>query len=326
MKETCALFMLLVFVGAFDKSAKAQTGGHILYGDVKVDESNATGLKPISFDIILYNLGGSVVARQTVSANGRYRFLGLGNGHYDLALELESVEIARIRVEVMSPFRTDYRQDISLEWKSINASRRPASVSAADYYQRTARNQKRFAKAQEATDKKDYPEAAILLQQILADDSKDFQAWTELGTVRLAQKNLPEAEKAYGRAVEERPQFFLGLMNLGRLHLMQKNFGAAILVFSQAVDVKDTSAEANYYLGEAYLQVKKGSAAVGYLNEAIKLDPIGKADVHLRLAALYNAAGMKDKAAAEYEAFLKKKPDHPNKKKLEQYIAQNKKP
>jgi Tfp pilus assembly protein PilF len=48
------------------------------------------------------------------------------------------------------------------------------------------------------------------------------------------------------------------------------------------------------------------------------------ADAHLRLAALYNAVGMKDKAAAEYEQFLKKVPDHPDAKKLKEYIDANK--
>jgi hypothetical protein len=50
------------------------------------------------------------------------------------------------------------------------------------------------------------------------------------------------------------------------------------------------------------------------------------ASAHLRLAALYNAAGIKERAADEYQEFLKKKPDYPDKKKLEQYIAQHKKP
>ena len=72
--------------------------------------------------------------------------------------------------------------------------------------------------------------------------------------------------------------------------------------------------------------MKKGSLAVGYLNEALRLDPQGKADVHLRLALLYNGAGMKAKAATEYEEFLKKRPDYKDRKKLEQYIADNKKP
>jgi len=43
------------------------------------------------------------------------------------------------------------------------------------------------------------------------------------------------------------------------------------------------------------------------------------------LAALYHGAGMKDKAAAEYEAFLKKRPDYKDRKKLQDYIVQNKK-
>lgn len=48
--------------------------------------------------------------------------------------------------------------------------------------------------------------------------------------------------------------------------------------------------------------------------------------MHLRLALLYNAAGMKDKAAIEYDEFLKKKPAYPDRMKLERYIADNKKP
>jgi len=44
------------------------------------------------------------------------------------------------------------------------------------------------------------------------------------------------------------------------------------------------------------------------------------------LAALYNGAGLKEKAAKEYTEFLKKKPDYADKKKLEQYISRNKKP
>ena len=53
--------------------------------------------------------------------------------------------------------------------------------------------------------------------------------------------------------------------------------------------------------------------------------PSERADAHLRLATLYNAVGMKDKAAIEYEEFLKKKPDYPDRKKLRDYIAANKK-
>ncbi|MFL6230310.1 MAG: tetratricopeptide repeat protein, partial [Pyrinomonadaceae bacterium] len=133
------------------------------------------------------------------------------------------------------------------------------------------------------------------------------------------------AEKAYRQALAVRPTFALALINLGRLRLTQKKFDEAVEFLSKAVEAQPRSATANYYLGEAYLQLKKGSLAVGYLNEAIRLDPVGHADAHLRLALLYNAVGMKDKAAAEYEGFLAVRPDYPDRKKLEQYISENKK-
>lgn len=329
------ILSLLIFISGWlacptlaqDNSMRPNSGGHILYGDVRVDESKAAGVTRLSYDIILYNMARVQIARQTVPSNGRYRFNNLPNSVYDVVVELENTEIARIRVELVSPLPLDQRQDITLELRGPvgSSSTKPASVSVEDSYKRTPANEKLFEKAEAATNNKKYVEAAGVFNELLTNDPKDFQAWTELGTVHLMEQKLSDAEKAYASAVDVRPKFFLALMNLGRVRMMQKNFEGAIAPLTTAVEVKPTSAEANYYLGESYLQIKKGSKAVGYLYEAIKLDPIGKADAHLRLATLYNLAGMKDKAAIEYEEFLKKKPDYPDKKKLQDYIAANKK-
>jgi Tfp pilus assembly protein PilF len=147
-----------------------------------------------------------------------------------------------------------------------------------------------------------------------------------LGTVHLIRNKAGDAEKAYRRAIEARPAFGLALLNLGRFLASQKKFEEAVEHLTRAVELQPQSAEANLLVGEAYLQLKKGSKAVGYLNEAMRLDPIGKAGAHLRLAALYNAAGMKDKAALEYEQSLTKKPDYAEREKLQQYIKDNKRP
>ena len=219
---------------------------------------------------------------------------------------------------------TDFRQNIALELRSKPGTVKASTISAEDAYDRRGPNKDRFEKAQEAFDKKEYEKAVGLLTQIVTDDPQDFQAWTELGTVYLVQKNFAEAEKAYARATEVRPTFFRALLNLGRLRLMQKNYDGAITALDRAVAVQPKSAEANYFLGEAYLQIKKGSKAVSYLYEALKLDPVGMAEAHLRLAVLYNGAGLKSKAATEYDEFLKKKPNYADRKKLEEYIAANK--
>jgi len=312
----------------FLTSSVAQTGGgHLLYGDFKVDESKATGHKPLSFDLILYTSGGRILSRQTVVNNSHYRFMDLSNGDYEIVVEVESNEVARIHVLLNELFKTDIRQDIELEWRDNPAAKsaNSATTATSDFYERTSANKKRFAKAESLMDEKNYPQALALLRQILSEDGKDYQAWSELGTVYLMQKDLAEAESAYLRASEVNPTFFLSFFNLGKLLMLEKKFESAVGPFSQAVKLKPESADANYQLGEAYLQIKKGSKAVVYLYEALRLDPIGKAEAHLRLAALYHGAGMKDKAALEYEQFLTKKPDYPDRKKLEQYIAENKK-
>ena len=320
--------LLIAVLTLSTQQISGQSGDNTLFGDFKIDESQVTGIKPISFDVILYTASGTVVRRQSVTNNGRYRFMNLRNGEYYLVVEMENSEVARISVMMSSPGRTDLRQDIQLEWRADSAGikREKAGIVAADHYERIHTNKKEFEKATEAIDKKNYDQAILLLRRITSTDPKDFEAWSELGTVYLIQRNPDEAEKAYLRAIEARPAFILALVNLGRLRIMEKKYEGAIETLTQAVKVSPASANANYFLGEAYLLDKKGSKAVVYFYEALKLDPIGMASAHLRLAALYNAAGIKERAADEYQEFLKKKPDYPDKKKLEQYIAQHKKP
>ena len=70
--------------------------------------------------------------------------------------------------------------------------------------------------------------------------------------------------------------------------------------------------------------IQKGSIAVGHLNEALRLEPVKLADAHLSLGALYDAAGMKEKAAREYEIYLSKRPDYPKKDTMRAYIIRHK--
>lgn len=331
MKQTgLTAFLILLLVCAREVQCQRGTlrsgGNNIVYGDVKVHEGQASGLKPLTLDVLLYTESGDLVSRQTVQSNGRYRFVNVTDGRYQIVVEVENSEVARFKVDFSSPLKGEIRQDIEFEWHESSGAAKTEIVSAADRYNRPPKNVSIFSKASEAMEKKHYDVAVSLLRQIVETDAGDFPAWEQLGTAYFIQKDFAEAEKAYTQAISKHPEYALALLSLGRLRIAQKDFTGAIEVLTQAVKVEPASPQANYFLGEAYLQVKKGSVAVNYLNEAIKLDPIGMADAHLRLAALYNAVGWKDKAAAEYERFLKKRPDDPDRKKLEQYIAANKKP
>lgn len=328
---TCVLvvnglaFGATVYAQIRDPGINGRSGGHAVYGDVKV-EGEQTG-KPIKVDLTLLTETRTIVARDTVSSNGRYRFNNIPSGLYELVAEVEGQEISRSRVDLTSPLVEGVRQDLAFELKSsAPVSSKAGEISAADHYDRSSANAAAFTKATNAIDAKRYDEGAELLGKIVASDPKDFQAWTELGNVYLLQNKYAEAEEEFLRAIDLRANFFLALLNLGRAEFAQQKYDVAIEVLSRALKLRPKSAATNYFLGESYLQVKKGSLAVGYLHEALRLDPKNMAEVHLHLALLYNAAGVKDKAAAEYEAFLKKRPDYKDRKKLEEYISANKKP
>jgi tetratricopeptide (TPR) repeat protein len=298
---------------------------HILYGDLKIEAKPDAAL-PLSFVVLLRNINGLVIDRTIIPNNGRYRFMKVPNGEYEIVVEAESRELASVSFLLLEKRATDIRKDLLLEWKSDSPAARakPGLMSVRDMYPRSSANAELMDKAMAASAIKNYREAAMLLEQIVGADPKDFEAWTELGTAHFMQGDKGEAEKAYKRALGLRPSYPVALLNLARLQFSQKNYEAVIQTSGQLTALHPESAEAHRLLGEAYLQTKKGSKAVPELEEALRLDPAGQAEAHLRLAALYNAAGYKNLAAAQYEQFLAKRPDYPEKKKLQEYIRQNK--
>ena len=322
MKIQIKLLTLLLLT-AFVTPAMGQSG-YTLWGDVRIDDSKAASPGPSSVTIVLYDQSTKIVGRQTIGARGRYRFTNLRGGEYDLAVEADTGEITRMRLTITG-ITSDIRQDFEFEWKERPGGRSNTSgvLSAADFYDRPAANKSLFDKAHAAVEKKDYANGIKLLNQVLENDKNDFQAWTLLGTLYLVQEKHDDAEKAYRAAIELKPTYALALINLGKLLLTEKKWEEAVDPLTHAVSLQPQSPDANLFLGEAYLHLKKGSKAIPYLNEAGKL---GKIEAHLDLGWLYNAAGLKDKAVVEYEQVLRKKPDYADRKKLEQYISENKKP
>ena len=317
--------LLSIVVIAFAATATLGQSGYTLWGDVKIDDSKAQSPAPSSLTIVLYDQSTKIVGRQTVGSRGRYRFSNLRGGEYDIVIEADGGEIARLRLTLTGSTTSDVRQDFDFEWKEKPAARTSnvGIVSAADFYNRPAANKSLFEKAHASAEKKDYANATRLLTQIVEKDRNDFQCWTLLGTLYLAEEKSEDAEKAYLTAIEVKPTYVLPLVNLGKLRMSQKRFEDAAELLTRAVELQPQSSDANLFLGEAYLRLKKGSKAIPYLNEAGKL---GRIEAHLDLGWLYNAAGLKEKAVVEYEEVLRKKPDYPDRKKLEQYISENKKP
>jgi tetratricopeptide (TPR) repeat protein len=295
-------------------------GSPVIYGQVMIKNVPRDERRPVVY-VSLRN-GGAQIDRYQANDRGYWYFLKPPGDGQSLVFEVDGAEIGQSVIAAGGSNR--FRQDIELDYKTLKGANRASSgvISARDKYPRNADAEKAFENAAAAR-AGNADEAVKLFNAIVQKDEKDFNAWMQLGTLHYGAKRYDEARSAYARATALKPDYFLAYLNIGKLELSQKNYDPATAAFSKAVEIDPKSADANHLLGETYLQNKKGSMAVGFLNKAIDLAPVEKADIHLRLAALYNAAGYKDRAALEYKAFLGKVKEHPDKKKFEQYIKDN---
>src|SRR5215204_504694 len=310
----------LVVAGALTLSL-AQARIFTLIGDIKVDESNAGEAVPLTLDVFLYK-SGNMIGRTRIGNNDRYHFNNLSAGSYEVVVEIDSREVARVSKLITGQVADDVRLDINLAYrKTIEPkSTVPEVVSAADAYPRSGRNKTLHEQSNQLIIEKKYENAIANLKELLLLDPKDYPAWFQLGVVYFIRKEYEPAEKCFISSSIALPSYLPANFNLGRVRLARKNFEGAIDAFEKTVKLDARYAEAFYFLGETYLQLKKGSFAVGYFEQALKLDPAGMAEAHLRLASLYNEAGYKSLAATEYENFLRKNPQYSQRKKLEEYI------
>lgn len=299
--------------GRFGVSADGSGPMHTIYGDVKVEGDAAPDVAQ-TFVVTLEQGYGQIFARDSVPAGGRFRFNNVPNGEYNLIVEVEGAAVYRERFVLMLGRSSDFRKDVELIWSEKGFG------GGALLYARPAGNQKLFSEGLGLAQKGDLKKAVSTMEKVVKADANDFEAWIELGNLHFKNKKYKDAEKAYTSAMSAKSDYLLAPLNLGKVRIAAKDYEGAIQALETAAKLDPKHAESQQLIGESYLQLKKGSKAVGYLNEAIRLDPVGMADVHLRLAQLYDAAGYKDLAAKEYSAFLQKRPDYPEKKKLEEYI------
>lgn len=311
---------------------RAQRDNPSLFGDIKITVKGAgERATPPQATVILFRPSGRQLAlptgpefgRQTVTNGGRYHFVDLPPGEYELAVEIDHHEVLRTRI-YLSSLHAPYglQHDIAFDWQPLSDSTKSPVISVVDVHERSSANKRLFKKAEEAVVEKDYEQAISLLRQMVASDKADYQAQTILGTLLGSQGKLDEAEQAYLGALSAKPTFAPALLDFGRLRLKQKRFADAVEPLTKLVGLQPNSGEANLLLGDAYAQMDQRPKAIPHLNSAAKL---GYPQAHLRLAWIYDAEGSKDKAALEYQEFLKKKPDYPDRLKLESYIRANKK-
>src|SRR5436189_4248462 len=115
---------------------------------------------------------------------------------------------------------------------------------SAEVYARLATDGQRFSKAEDAVTKNKSDQAVLLLKQIVDNDGNDFQAWTALGSVYVAQEKFDDAEQAYLQSIALKPASTRASLNLGRLRSQEKKFEEAIEPLDRVIQLQPESGDA----------------------------------------------------------------------------------
>lgn len=283
----------------------------------------AAGANP-KFAVSLFS-GGAFISRQRVKNGGSYIFYCVPPENATLVAEADGIEIGTVQMGPLNSPPLANRQDLIVAMGGSGTPDRKdvnEVISARYAYERSRANQQLFDRATDDIRNGKAESAAKHLQRLVANDPGDFVAWLYLGDIHFNAGRYKESEMAFEKSLEIKPETTAKL-RVGRAALKTNNVARSIEVLSSALADDPDSADVNHYLGEAYLQDRKGSLAIVHFNRAIEKDPSRKADLHLRMAALYHAAKAPHLAANEYKLFLEKRPDHPDKAKMESYIREH---
>lgn len=267
----------------------------------------------------------SLIARTRTNNSGRFSFLGLSAGHFN------------VKVLPYGKNLLEQTQDVE-----INNQLARSDTVFVEFYLKVDK------RAADVADEN--PPEAVFVQDVPQDALKLFKA----GVNNLepgSDKGLAELEEA----VKIFPNYFDALSRLGREYNARKNYTKAYPYLLKAIDLNPRSFVAFYSLGYAFYQLKQIPAALeaarscvvinagsvssqllygtllrinGNYPEAektlLKAKSVGKkpnAEIHWQLSLLYNKLKRNAEAADQLETYLKILPKSPDKMKIQELIA-----
>lgn len=268
---------------------------------------------------IYFSEGQQTRERWSVDESGNYCFKRKNTGSGSLSVEINGIETAQRTLPAFGP--AQQREDFEIHADQTKRSISPGVLSAKFSYPANPKTEELYKKASES--EKDLKRSIQIFKEIVSIDPADFIAWAKLGSFYFTQEDYQSAVPAFRRSLELRIDYTPAWISVGLIRVALKQFDAAIEIFKHAANLEPSSARIFRLLGESYLQNKQGTLGAESLNKAIEIDPIGMAECHIQLAHLYQLAKANSLAAREYRLFLEKIPNHPDKKKFQEFIKKN---
>jgi len=148
-----------------------------------------------------------------------------------------------------------------------------------------------------AIDRRRFPEAIELLEQVVAERPDFALAHGKLGMILYETGRREEGMAALERVNEIDPDDGYGLALLGYIALLQQDWEAAEKHYLAAAALEPYSAKIEFYLGTVRTELGRYDEAYGHLTKALAIEP-ARRDAKLALAVVHSKRGEHEQAIA----------------------------
>jgi len=143
-----------------------------------------------------------------------------------------------------------------------------------------------LARAKDAFDKQDYPQAENSFKEALKLSPDDYFGLSNLGVVEFQLGKMKEAEEVLLKASQKPLDSSFALTTLGIVHYRQERLVDAEKVLRKAVATNDQDFTAHNYLGIVLAASGNGKAGESEIMKALEINK-DYADAHFNLAVIY---------------------------------------
>jgi len=247
---------------------------------------------------------------QPVNTAGYFEYVGLAKTHYHLT--------------VTAPGFQTYQQDLSLgtvgDKLVINVHLSPAPTTkslpppaSSSFTDNNApkKARKEYEKGAGALRDKNLPEAESHFRKAVDEYPCYVRAQANLALVLSERQQFPASEEALKKALECDPDYLDTYNELGQLYYNEKKYEASQAVLQQGLRRSPQSWQFYYQLGADHYHLEQYAAAEKEFLKAESLNASIPAEVHVKLADVYLKQTAYAKSYAEMQAYLRTEPNGP---------------
>jgi tetratricopeptide (TPR) repeat protein len=275
----------------------------ILAGQVRAADGRAVSA---SVNLKLETEEGMLVQTQPANPGGQFEFTDLRKGPYHLTVTAEGFQTLQQVLDLRTP---GSRIFITLFLTPVGAAKNErATLPSLTDQQAPKKAREEFGKGIRDLSKEKYSDARAHFEKAVTEYPCFARALTQLAVTLIYLRASTQAEAPLRKSIQCDPGYYEAHLVLGQLLNMDKRFGESEKVLAEGLRLSPGSWQFYYQLGIAHFGLGQYDKAEQDYQKVLSFNSTPPPEYHVKVADVYLAQEVYDKAYAEMQAYLQAEP------------------